>query len=77
MPTQKVIYKNVYIFGVMEKNDNNERNKKIKELSFMENIKSRKDISEAIVDFLRGRSVQECISTLDAAKRKILERAIF
>ena len=61
----------------MDKNDNNERNKKIKELSFMENIKSRKDISEAIVDFLRGRSVQECISTLDAAKRKILDRAIF
>ena len=77
MPTHKSIYKNVYIFGVMEKNDNNERNKKIKELSFMENIKSRKDISEAIVDFLRGRSVQECISTLDAAKRKILDRAIF
>lgn len=61
----------------MDKNDNNERNKKIKELSFMENIKSRKDISEAIVDFLRGRSVQECISTLDAAKRKIMDRAIF
>lgn len=61
----------------MGKNDNNEKGKKIKELSFMENVKSRKDISEAIVDFLRGRSVQECISTLDTAKRKILDRAVF
>lgn len=52
-----------------------DKNKK-KELSFLDNISNRADISDAIVDFLKGRSVQECISTLDAAKRKILDMAI-
>lgn len=65
-----------YYLCVMPEGDKNDKNKKPKELSFLENIKNRKDISDAIVDFLIGRSVQECIDTLDAAKRKILDKAV-
>ena len=61
----------------MDGDNKNDKNKKQKELSFLENIRNRKDISEAIVDFLKGRSVQECLSTLDVVKRKILDRALF
>lgn len=56
-----------------EKKDNN-KNKK--ELSFSENISERHDISEAIVSFLKGKTIQECIDTLDAVKRKLLNRTV-
>jgi hypothetical protein len=44
---------------------------------FWENISERSNASEAIMDFLKGKTVQECLDTLDAVKRKILGSAVW
>jgi hypothetical protein len=55
---------------------NNENNKNKKDEPFMKKIEKRSDNAHAIMDFLKGLTVQECIDTLEAAKRHILSRAI-
>lgn len=43
-----------------------------KQPSLSEVMGKRAEAAEAIVDFLKGKTVQECIDTLDAVKRRIL-----
>ncbi len=52
-----------------EKNLNNNNTKSLSKL-----INDRHDRSEAILEFLRGLTVQECIDTLDTVRRKLFNR---
>jgi len=44
--------------------------------TFLEKIGKRADMSDAIMGFLKGKSVQDCIDILDAVKRKILSNTV-
>jgi hypothetical protein len=55
-------------------NNDNDKNKKHE--PFFKKIEKRSDNAQAIMEFLKGLTVQECIDTLDAVKRHIFSQAI-
>lgn len=50
----------------------NDKDKKQPDYSLLQTIIERGDIAEAILSFLKGKTVQECIDILDAVKRRML-----